>query len=317
MLKREIEGLGRTIKNAAWGGRRQNRTNIAKPRNTITTRQIASIKGYQKWIMSVIHLQSSDNNDKIEALRSAFEVWREMQSLQSENEMAEIVLSAMYRQGKIKDYLGKVSVFIEQIDASNGVEIAIQKGYYNYLSFIRQFVEDMQKKYSQKAAETKKIVIEESPENVLWFIKSECTDVSAIKDIPKAYEAVARLSKLEVGQPYDTYIKKDMGSVAEYLDFFRKDPNSFEEIEEVKNNLLQRISAIQRNITKGQQIYELIHEIMTDDWFEQFNPESEACTLMDLSKEGLKAFYSDKMQELQSKLSAIEEKTAIKENTEG
>lgn len=270
----------------------------------VKARDIKIIEGYARKIKPMISLEKHD--DITIELRGAFEVWMEISALRQKNDVAEIVLSAVYQNGKINDYLKKLSVFIERIDDLDTAETARNMGYYNYVFFIRQFIDDMQDKCTEKIREMGNSTIKINPDNVIWFIRSECAGMASIKDLPKAYEAILRLEKnAKEGASKTTEIKQDLAEVSGYIELLGEHKETIDDIEILKGNLRQRISEIKKNIDKGKKIYRLLTETMTNEWFDQFNPESESCAVLNAAKDELKKFYSKEIQPLHDKLSVL------------
>ena len=273
----------------------------------VQRKDLANIQRWEKGIEAALALRLKYDFGQV--LKRAFEEWREIPALTRQSEAADIVLSAFYQQGKISDYLEKLEAFADRIPSMSSQETVRNQGYYNYLFFLRQFVEDMKPKYeaAREAAE-KAEPAETAPANVLRFISSECASVAALKDLPKAREAVRRLKdSLVLGKARTSLNIQDLAFVSESMEFLEMAVRSGDtrELEDAEENLMQRKRALKENIDKGSGLYDIITAEMTEEWFEAFNPESDRCLVMDMPKEKIRQLYIEKISRIRKKTNGL------------
>lgn len=273
----------------------------------VRRKDLANIQRWEKGIEAALDLRLKFDFGQV--LKRAFEEWREIPALTRESEAADIVLSAFYQQGKISDYLEKLEAFTDRISSMSSQETARNQGYYNYLFFLRQFVEDMKPKYKAAREAAKKAeLIETTPANVLRFISSECACVAALKDLPKAREAVRRLEdSLVLGKARTSLNIKDLAFISESMEFLEMAVRTGDtrELEGVEENLIQRKRALKENIDKGSRLYDIITAEMTEEWFEAFNPESDRCIVMNMPKEEIRQLYAEKISRIRQKINGL------------
>ena len=290
-------------------------------KKSITETEIKEIQNYADKIEAIINLQveslsgnggnrsfgkkSHGKDEIIKELESTFEVWKDIPKLRKENEPAEIVLEAVYQQGKIKSCVENIIRFTEQIEQLSTEEKVREKGYNNYISNLQYLVNHMKRKYSEKKMELEKEEIgdiKKTPENVIWFLKSECAATTSIRELPDIYEAVLRLKKCQKGDLKTPENEQDKSKITMWLELWEEDNHKEEELKSIRRNLSQRVEKMRENITKGQEMYEWITELLTEEWFEQFDPESENSEVLRKTKEELRLFYLKKMESVRDKL---------------
>lgn len=270
----------------------------------IEKKDIERLREYESKVKNILSFRKYDRLTK--PLEEAFMVWCTIPALQVENDKADIVLSALLQKGKIKDYIDKTKSYIRQIDEIDALETSIEMGYYNYIFFIRQFFNDMCQDYMQASKSENSSAVDATVDNVIWFIQSECAGVSMLRDLPKVYDIIIRLKRtMQIGQPKTRDIDKDIGTYTDCVDcIIKAKAKDWEDIENVRQNLLQRIASMKSNISNGQKGYDKMCRIMTNEWFDQFNPEADSCVLKELSKDELINFYSTAIKSLEAELFA-------------
>lgn len=238
------------------------------------------------------------------SLRAGFESWRTLQSLKEESEAAEVVLSAYYRQGKIRDFLSKIQVFTNRIETLSSADAAREMGYNNYIFFLRDQVSEMKEKYRRRQSEISGEPIQNSVDNVVWFIQTECCAATSVKELPGAYETASRLLEtMQCGREKTRQDRKDIAAVSGAIELFENGDKS--ELERLSDGFEQRKKAIHASINEGTALYEALVSVMTEEWFDAFDPELENNPIAAMSAGELKAFYLEKLNELNGKLPQI------------
>lgn len=239
------------------------------------------------------------------AVRECFELWRELPPLLAENDQAEIVLSAYYREGKIRDFLKKLRNFVGRMDKIDSDETAREMGYCNYLFFLEQFMETMTARYEEAGAKPRPEPPERTPDNVAWFIGAECGQIAPIQDLPKVRTAARQmLSQAAAGQKVPERFRETSAALSGALEALEggrtasaASAEAIEELRDLAGALEERSAAVRRNIRRGTELYEALVSGMTAAWFRAFDPETGAVGTM--SRTELKAFYQERLDGLE------------------
>ena len=239
---------------------------------------------------------------EFQELSGVFNIWCEYQDERCNNERAEVVMSSIFQQRKILDTLRTAISFTENLDDNDDVH-AIPEIFVNQcLYFIRKNVDDMNEKYS--AVKNSEPLDRASVWNKLRFIREECISVPSIKDLPLAYEAVERLRGKLSEKTRTSQQKSDISKVSSCVEFLQNFHKDIPEVQNIKRELEQKLSRIRANISKGEELYELVNSRMSPEWFNEFSPLklSRFATIDDLKK-----FYHERLNFILNSLSLKEE----------
>lgn len=267
--------------------------------------QQRAVDSMRKQLDSVEDFLTLEGNSSLDSVvRDCFEAWRKLPPLLAENDRAEIVLSAYYREGKIRDFLRKLRDFVDRMDAIDSDETAREMGYCNYLFFLEQFVETMKSQYEEAAAKPCPKPPELTPDNVAWFIGAECGQIAPIQDLPKVWTAARRmLDQAEVGQKVPEKFRETSAALSGALETLKggrqsldASEESIRELHDLASTLEERAAAISMNIRRGTALYEALTSRMTAAWFRAFDPETGPVGTM--SRAELKAFYREQLDSL-------------------
>ena len=282
-------------------GRASDRTEHVKT-DTVRQIDIDNVVRMKEKIKKILSFDKQEAQSR--SLRASFESWRTLQSLKEESEAAEVVLSAYYQQGKIRDFLSKIQVFTDRIESLSSVNTAREMGYNNYIFFLRDQISEMKEKYQRKQSEFSGEPIQNSVDNVLWFIRTECFTVASVKELPGAYETASRLLEtMQCGREKTRQDRKDIAAISSAIELFENGDKS--ELEMISNGFKQREKAIQASINEGTALYEALVSVMTEEWFDAFDPELENNPIAAMSAGELRAFYLEKLNDLKGKLLKI------------
>lgn len=282
-------------------GRASDRTEHVKT-DTVRQIDIDNVVRMKEKIKKILSFDKQEAQSR--SLRASFESWRTLQSLKEESEAAEVVLSAYYQQGKIRDFLSKIQVFTDRIESLSSVNTAREMGYNNYIFFLRDQISEMKEKYQRKQSEFSGEPIQNSVDNVLWFIRTECFTVASVKELPGAYETASRLLEtMQCGREKTRQDRKDIAAISSAIELFENGDKS--ELEMISNGFKQREKAIQASINEGTALYEALVSVMTEEWFDAFDPELENNPIAAMSAGELRAFYLEKLNDLNGKLLKI------------
>lgn len=285
--------------------------------DTVDSAVIANIKSLEKNITDILTFRTKHSeignarswNTFVPILQQTFTVWRAIPHIRAENEMADIILSAYLQQRKIRDYIGKMSVFIERIGSMDNPDKVRFMAYNNYLFFLQRFIWDMNEKVTNAEMESIPPIQDEDADTVAWFIRDECRSVSYIRDVPKAYNAIKRIKEnLKIGIPMSAQQLQDKKTATLCVDILLQNvPNEdVAEMQRIKGMLNEQIISMRKNVDNAKILYEAINTCFTDEWFNQVDPEHVTCKINDMSNAELETFYKSKIDEFQAMLGTIE-----------
>lgn len=278
-----------------------------KPVKRTGAGDMAQVKEWNKIITDVLKFRT--RNEVIPILRQAFGVWRGIPHEIAENEIADIILSYYLQQGKIRDYIEKMSALVERIDSMDDPDKVRFMAYNNYFYFLQQFIWDMKEKIEHAKPDNIPLLQDDNMDTVAWFIHDECRSVTYLRDVPKAYDALKRLKKgLKRGDPMTSEQVKDKTTVSLCIELLLAGVTDDDktEMKRIEENLRERALLIRQNIKKAKVLYQAIDKCFTDEWFNQVNPDHESCVINDLSKDALKDIYKEKIEEFKAMISGID-----------
>lgn len=301
-----------------FDGKKHSRYECSKSRvDTVDRAVIANIESWEKIIIDLLAFRTRSFQSKnartwnafVPILQRVFTEWSEIPQIRVESEIADIVLSAYLQQGKVQDYIGKVSAFIERIGSIDDPDKVRFTVYNNYLFFMQQFIWDMNRKVTNVETDGLPPLQNVDLDTVAWFIHDECQSVSYIRDIPKAYSAMKRLKgSLEIGTPMSIQQVQDKTTVALCVDILLENvpDEDVTEMRRIDGMISERILSMRNNVNNAKTLYEAINSCFDDEWFDQVNPEHEKCIINDLCNDELEFFYKSKIDEFQCVLRTIE-----------
>ena len=272
----------------------------------VKKREVDLLRGQQKEIEDFLSLRLDRPHleELALAVRDCFTSWQTLMTLQEENEWAKRVLSAYEQQGKIRDLLEKTRAFADGMDGD--AETARQMGYSKYLFYLRHQVTDLQDKGSGSRPKR-------SPppamtaDNVVRFIRTECAGAASLSGLPRARETADELLKqLQVGGPKTKLDDKRLGEVSIAMDLL----NSYSQeelswLDDLRSGIDGRAAAMRKNIRRGSALFAALTGVMSDAWFDAFDPETEDSPVKTMALPQLQAFYQEKLAEVQRELEGI------------
>lgn len=268
-----------------------------KPAEPLCQRELASMEKSLESVDGFLTLQGKDQLSP--ALQQCFVTWSQLLPLQAENDRAEIALSAFYRKGKIGDYLKGLRDFVERMDTVDSDETARKMGFYNYIFFLKQYMDAMKKQYGEAVPCLERPAC--TPDNVAWFIGAECGQIAPIRDLPKARAAARQmLEQAEAGKRPPKKFEYTIGELSTALEELKngtkKPKEHVERLGQLNGILNARAEALRENIKKGTELYNALIDGMTEEWFQQFEPEADP--VREMTRTELKAFYQKRLDTL-------------------
>lgn len=273
-------------------------SSVPKQVETLQLGDLRILEGKRSKVDEFLTLQGK--KELSQTLRECFEAWQTLPPLQAENDHAELVLSAVYQQGKIRDFLEKLQAFVDRMDKVDSDDTARDMGYNNYVFFLEQFVSKLKQQYEETAAAPRPEPPACTPDNVAWFISAECGQIAPLQDLPRVRAAAARqLSEARIGQEKTEAFKKavsDISGALELLNCYSEE--NLQELRDLSGLFREREQAMRKNIEKGTELYQALTSVMTDAWFRSFDPEAGDSPVRALSRSELKLFYQERLNEL-------------------
>lgn len=241
------------------------------------------------------------------ALGEGFAAWRELCALREGGAAAEAALSAFYQHGKIRDTLGKAEEFAERLKPEGDADRAREKGYHNYIVFLRLMMAELEERFTQVQAPAKP-PLEAAPDNVAWFIREECGGIACLCSLPGARSAMGQLVDRAVpGQPKEPGFDRAFGALTGAVDEYTDCGGGAEQLRALAAELRRRGQAVREEMERGEAVYAALSSTMTREWFDDFDPEAEGSAAAGMSCGELKAFYLERIAALREKLPAAPE----------
>lgn len=240
------------------------------------------------------------------ALGESFAAWRELRALREGGAAAE-ALSAFYQHGKIRDTLGKAEEFANRLRPEGDASWAREKGYHNYIFFLRLMMKELEERYAQ-AQDPAKPPSEASPDNAAWFIREECGGIACLCSLPRARSAMKQMADRAVsGQPKEPGFDRAFGALASAVDEYTDCEGGAEQLRSLTAELRRRGQAVREELARGEAVYAALSSTMTQEWFDDFDSEAEGSAAAGMSCGELKAFYLERIAALREKLPAAPE----------
>lgn len=241
------------------------------------------------------------------ALGEGFAAWRELRALREGGAAAEAALAAFYQHGKIRDTLGKAEEFASRLQPEGDADRAREKGYHNYIVFLRLMMTELEERFAQ-AQTAVKPPPEATPDNAAWFIREECGGIACLCSLPGARSAMERLADRAVpGQPKEPGFDRAFGALTGAVDEYTDCEGGVEQLRALTAGLRRRGQAVREETERGEAVYAALHSTMTQEWFDGFDPDAEGSATAGMSCGELKAFYLERIAALREKLPAAPE----------
>lgn len=230
-------------------------------------------------------------------LRNCFDSCVASDKARIQYERANIALTEYYKSGKILDYIEKLRNFANNIDTKKEPTYISERGYNNYVYYLRLFTDELKNKYHDNNVTSNYSAYEYTPKNLCSFIKNDCTDIPVIKELPTVYEnCVLIQKKLDNNQNFDTKDKEAYRHISDTLEFIkcckgkRVDfitvalDNHLQAFEKKKNEL-------DKSTKEGETLYRMICDILTDEWYDVLNPDIKNNPINSMTSAQIKDLY--------------------------
>lgn len=224
-------------------------------------------------------LLKEDRQDALcQAYRDAYRAWSGLHGLRADNDRAELVLSAYYRHGRIRDSLWTMRGFAERVERVPDDETARELAYANYVRVVEEQLRDLKNALQETDGHTAE---DAAPtlESLDWFLEEECERVPLLPSLPALVGRAEALLREEGASSADLEAAAaDLGTAARAL----RDPaceqgaEIIHALDSVRDILERRTASMQGNIRAGEELRKRLERQLPDEWFRAFDPEGGA-----------------------------------------
>lgn len=246
---------------------------------------------------------NNQKSDLVNAFRDAFRQWLLLMHMQADQEAAKKVLDMYYQQGKIKDTLQTLQIFTQQISQMQDPVTTRLMGYNNYVYMLKYQLEKLRERY-QLQQDTPLQMDTVNKAMVLQFIRSECYAVTAVKDLPKALEIGRELVNKSLRD--EEFTGKDVahaGMIADTVFFKnRYTADDIQELKKLSTGLAKQRQIISTQIREAKEIYWVLNQLLTEEWFQKLNPGVEENRINAMGIDEIQILYQDFMKEIEEQI---------------
>lgn len=234
------------------------------------------------------------------AMRNSMVAWIRLQKTRARFQPADVVLSEVYREGKLLSQLKRLEEFVSDLDDIEDADLIRNMGYAGHIFFLKNTMLEMRRKYKEAVESVKPPEIDVTRESVCWFIKSECGNIPALREIPKAREnASYLLNQMKQEHELDKQDQKLYSAVIEAGFFLEHwDDTAVLELEELEQSYDERRRKIENETKKGTELYRILDGLFTEEWFAKIDPKQNV-KFAAISAEEVKAVYRAVLREIQ------------------
>lgn len=243
------------------------------------------------------------------ALRNCMVSWMRLQKAKLRFEPADVVLSEVYREGKLLSQVKQMEEFVEDLDDMNDADFIRNMGYAGNLFFLKKTVQEMRRKYEEAMNRKTNWDMDVTHDSVCWFIKRECGKIPALKEVPAAKENASYLLKqMRQERELDKRDQQLYASVVE-AGFFLNHWSDMDilELEELEQSYHERREKLEKETQRGLELYRILTEFFTDQWFECLDPKTASEAYMQMHEEEVREVY----REVFAKIQEIVENAAV------
>lgn len=230
-------------------------------------------------------------------LRSCFDKRVALEKAHIRYDKANIVLTEYYKSGKILDYIEKIQNFTDNTDTEKEPSYIAERGYNNYVYFLRLFTEELKTKYNNSTSFEDKTAYEHNPKNLCRFIKNDCRDITVIQDLATAYEQCLiiqkKLDSRQKIEPEDQTAYRHISDVMDFTKCCKGKKTDFvnQKLDSLSQTFEEKTMELSINSDKGELLYFLICSSLTDEWFDMLNPQKENNPINTMTSAQIKELY--------------------------
>lgn len=281
----------------------------AEEKKCIRSSDVLALKQQEKQLLSILAIPSpADGCSPAKAeLAESFSLWCRLVSLRKEYRAAEVILSHFCRSGRIRDYIGKIAAFAEEIDRMEDRSMAKEMGYQNYVFVLERFLAEMEQDYVACVHDEAYGLSTDPVCNVLRFLQEECEGFSSTRDLPKAYQALCDARELTVvGQPKTAQQVECISTLSGAIEMWHiSSPKEKEKLQGLRAALNRRICNIEETIAAAAGIRTALIQCFSPQWCEAVDPRSATSIVCGLSWQEIQALYLEKVSEFKKSIKHI------------
>ena len=230
-------------------------------------------------------------------LRECAQLKAELPALRTAGEAAQRILGIYYQPGRIRDTLNKLDVFTQRISADSDPEKTRIKGYNNYCFLLMYDVEAL-----GQVSIPEPEPVRAGPEAVEALLTEECSQMELWKELPEVrrfcQEILERLSSREPSRFYGDDRRKiaRINRTREALDVLTQLPTW--EMEERLESMRDQNQALRENIRQAREIRQRLLPVLTEEWFQRLDPETEDNPINQMTPEQIQQLYRESLEGL-------------------
>lgn len=248
---------------------------------------------YIKSIEDVLLFKVDNNFTRM--LEDCFDNWADFEYSLENFRRTEYIRKAYYRENKIYDLIKKINETTALLDTINNVQAVKEVVYNTCILNLKICIDEMKEKHAEYNA-LPPFNIDKSINNVIIFIKTECTHIGYMESLYKAYKTGIKLNEaLETKKYFGEEEIYKFRELAVSLEEFRYGCRDLSDMEKVAEYLKKKNDSNIAEFQKIRRLYEKLTETFTDKWFKaaDYNAEDSAVNLY--AQDKLKDFYDDYM----------------------
>lgn len=210
---------------------------------------------------------------------------------------AKKILDICYQPGRIFDMLARFEEFVNGISENMNTEIVRAKGYCNYLFYVEN---EMKKLNGGDFSDLSEGSFEAAltGEKIIDFAQKECGGSEGISLLISAKNGAERIlakPRTQIGPTDFKNYNRILGVAEDCENIFA---SALPEIEEIAVSVSNQTEAVKKNIASAREIYSLLTEKLTEEWFESMNYELEACPINVMGNLEIKQYLGAKIEEI-------------------
>lgn len=238
------------------------------------------------------------NSPLSDVLKEGTQAWCSYMKARDEFKIANEILLEYKKEDGLKDRINAIGQYIDSINEfdEGSFEAVKNMGYTNHISQLKKSFDKMTAHYNRLLEYTGDEYDFNNISMVKGFIRIECADISALKDIPDVYERFEEAKgNLEKG---NKKLFGEISSTYKYLEENFDHSESVKALELCKEKCTKNEKALCDEIDKALLLYKLLSQVLSDEWFEQFRLSQENEISKITNNENLICYYKEKLNPL-------------------
>ncbi len=269
--------------------------NLPEEDTTVYVHETEKFRTYMKNIEDILSFKCGDEFSRI--LERCYDEWVRCECSLEQFRRTEYIRKAYYREHKIYDLIKKTNETVALLDTIKNVQAVKEVVYNNYILSLKTCVDEIKEKHAEYKA-LPPYSINKNINNVISFIRSECSHIQQIDCLYQAYKIGLNLKDaLEIKKCFGKEELDEYKKMTVLLEEFRYGCRDLSEMEKLDGHLKDKTASNAAENETNRRLYERLTGAFTDKWFEAADY-TKADSAVNLSpSEKLKEFYSSHMAE--------------------